>query len=155
MLIGRDQRQRHLRRHYGWQTELDLRALKETLQMGVLRGQTPEMVRKEVWAHLLGYNLLRGLMAEAAKEAGLLPFELSFKGAPQAVNAFAAVLWSAGEEELQELGRRLRAALASHRVGDRPNRCEPRERKRRPKPYPWLKEPRSQARSRLAAAGCG
>jgi Transposase DDE domain len=138
-----------------WWAELDLRALKETLQMGVLRGMSPETVRKEVWAHLLGYNLLRGLMAESAKGVGLLPFELSFKGALQAVNAFAAVLWTAGAGQLEELSRRLRAAVASHRVGNRPNRYEPRQRKRRPKPYPWLKEPRSQARSRLAAATCG
>ena len=53
-----------------WWAELDLRALKETLQMGVLRGVTPAMVRKEVWAHLLGYNLLRGLMAEGLGRRG-------------------------------------------------------------------------------------
>jgi hypothetical protein len=138
-----------------WWAELDLRALKETLQMGVLRGASPEMVRKEVGTHLLGYNLLRGLMAEAAKGAGLLPFEVSFKGALQAVNAFAAVLWTAGAGQLEELSRRLRAAVARHRVGHRPNRYAPRQRKRRPKPYPWLKVPRSQARSRLAATACG
>ena len=65
-----------------WYAEVDLRALKQTMQMDVLRGQTPEMVRKEVWAHLLGYNLLRGLMAEVAKAAGVLPWSLSFKGQP-------------------------------------------------------------------------
>lgn len=138
-----------------WQAELDLRALKQTLQMDVLRGRSPEMVRKEVWAHLLAYNLLRGLMAEAAAEVGLLPVQVSFKGALQAVNAFAAVLWTASGAELEELGRRLREAIGSHEVGDRPNRYEPRRRKRRPKPYPLLNEPRSQARARLAATGCG
>jgi hypothetical protein len=138
-----------------WYAEVDLRALKQTMQMDVPRGQTPQMVRKEVWAHLLGYNLLRGLMAEAAREAGLLPWEVSFKGAMQTVNAFAAVLWAAGEEALGELCSRLRAAVASHRVGDRPNRYEPRRRKRRPKPYPPLDVPRSDARVRLAATGCG
>jgi hypothetical protein len=60
-------------RYYGWQIELDLRSLKQTLQMDILRGQSPEMVRKEIWIHLLAYNLLRGLMARAAAEAGLLP----------------------------------------------------------------------------------
>jgi hypothetical protein len=138
-----------------WYCELDLRALKQTMQVDVLRGQTPGMVRKEVWAHLLAYNLLRGLMAEAAREAGLLPWEVSFKGAMQAANAFAAALWAAGEEALEGLCGRLRAAIASHRVGDRPNRYEPRRRKRRPKPYPLLNEPRSDARVRLAATGCG
>jgi Transposase DDE domain len=138
-----------------WYAGVDLRALKQTPEMDVLRGQTPEMVRKEVWTHLLGYNLLRGLMAEVAKAAGVLPWELSFKGAMQAVNAFAGVLWTAGAEQLEEGCRRPRAAIARHRVGDRPNRYEPRRRKRRPKPYPLLNEPRSQARSRLEAATCG
>jgi hypothetical protein len=137
-----------------WYAEVDLRALKQTMQMDVLRGLTPEMVRKEVWAHLLAYNLLRGLMAQAAQAAGLLPFQLSFKGALQAVQAFAAVLWTAGAAELEELARRLRQAIGSHQVGDRPNRYEPRRRKRRAKPYPLLNESRSQARARLAASGC-
>lgn len=137
-----------------WCAEVDLRALKQTLQMDVLRGQSPEMVRKEVWAHLLGYNLLRGLMAQAAVAAELLPVQLSFKGAVQAVNAFAAVLWSAPAGELAALCRRLREAVASHQVGDRPNRSEPRRRKRRPKAYPLLNEPRACARARLAATGC-
>ena len=134
-----------------WYCELDLRAVKVSMLMDVLRGQSPEMVRKEVWAHLLGYNLLRGLMAGAAREAGVLPWALSFKGTMQAVNAFAAVLWTAGPEQLEELTRRLREVIASHRVGDRPNRHEPRRRTRRPKPYPLLHESRADARARLVA----
>jgi hypothetical protein len=137
-----------------WYAELDLRSLKQALQMDILRGQSPAMVRKEVWAHLLAYNLVRGLMAQAAQAAGLLPVQLSFKGALQAVNAFAAVLWTARAEELEELCRRLRETVASHVVGNRPNRSEPRRRKRRPKPYPLLNEPRHQARARLAATSC-
>jgi hypothetical protein len=138
-----------------WYAELDLRALKQTMQMDILRGQSPEMVRKEVWAHLLAYNLLRGLMARAAEEAGLLPLQVSFKGALQLVQAFAAVLWTAEVEELVEIMRRLREAIRAHRVGDRPNRCEPRRRKRRPKHYPPLNEPRQQARARLGDRSCG
>lgn len=135
-----------------WYAELDLRALKQTLQMDILRGQSPEMVRKEVWAHLLAYNLLRGLLAESALALGRLPWELSFKGALQTVNAFAAVLWTATAEELVTLCQRLVAAILQHRVGQRPNRYEPRARKRRPKKFPPLTEPRQKARARLAAA---
>jgi hypothetical protein len=138
-----------------WYAELDLRALKHTLQMDILRCESPEMVRKEVWAHLLAYNLLRGLMARAAEEAGLLPWQVSFKGTLQTVNAFAAVLWTADVEELTEILRRLREALRSQRVANRPNRCEPRARKRRAKHYPLLNESRQQARNRLEAASCG
>jgi hypothetical protein len=136
-----------------WNAELDLRSLKQTMQMDVLRGQTPEMVRKEVRAHLLAYNLLRGLMARAALSAGVLPLQLSFQGAMQTVHAFAAVLWTARARVLEELVVVVLEAIGSREVGDRPNRCEPRRRKRRPKPYPLLNEPRSQARARLAAAG--
>jgi Transposase DDE domain len=135
-----------------WLAELDLRALKQTLQMDVLRCQSPEMVRKEVWAHLLAYNLVRGLMAQAAREAKVLPVQLSFKGAVQAVNAFAAVWQAARPTDREGVCRRLRAAVAEHRVGDRPNRHEPRARKRRPKEYPLLKHPRGKAR-KLAGKG--
>lgn len=138
-----------------WYAELDLRALKQTMQMDILRCQSPEMVRKEVWAHLLAYNLLRGLMARAAEEAGLLPLQVSFKGSLQMVQAFAAVLWTAEVEELEEIMRRLREAIREHRVGDRPNRCEPRKRKRRAKHYPLLNESRQQARARLGDSSCG
>lgn len=138
-----------------WYAELDLRSLKQTMQMDILRCQSPEMVRKEVWAHLLAYNLLRGLMARAAEEAGLLPLQVSFKGSLQLVQAFAAVLWTAEVEELVEIMRRLREAIREHRVGDRPNRSEPRRRKRRPKHYPLLNEPRQKARDYLGATSCG
>jgi hypothetical protein len=138
-----------------WLAELDLRALKQTLQMDVLRCKTPEMVRKEVWAHLLAYNLVRRVMARAAQEAKLLPVQLSFKAAVQAVNAFAGVAWPAGAKDLEEVWRRLRAVLASQRVGARPNRYEPRARKRRPKEYPLLTVPRDQARARCRSGRYG
>jgi hypothetical protein len=138
-----------------WQAELDLRALKQTLQMDILRCKTPEMVRKEVWAHLLAYNLIRGVMAEAATEGKLLPVQLSFTAALQLVRAFASLVWTADAEQLEDLRRRLRSALREHEVGDRPNRWEPRARKRRPKHYPFLNETRQKARKRMESRRCG
>jgi len=135
-----------------WLAEVDLRALKQTLQLDVLRCKSPELVRKELWAHLLAYNLVRGLMAQAARQAGVLPLQLSFKGAVQAVNAFAAVWQAAKPGERAEVAARLRALVAAQRVGDRPNRSEPRARKRRPKEYALLKHPRDEAR-KLAGKG--
>jgi hypothetical protein len=136
-----------------WFAELDLRAVKATLQMGILRGKTPGMVRKEIWAHLLAYNLIRGLMAQAAAEAGLLPWQLSFAGALQTVVAFAPLAW-AWEQEWEPIGVALRVALREHRVCDRPGRVEPRAQKRRPQHYHLLTEPRDQARSRLIQGRC-
>jgi hypothetical protein len=133
-----------------WQAELYLRSLKTTLKMDILRGKTPEMVRKEVWAHLLVYNAVRTLMAQAARAAAVRPDEVSFAGALQTVNAFLPNLRSAGtEEEAARLLAVLLGAIAQHRVGNRPDRYEPRAVKRRPKNFPKLKEPRAQARRRL------
>lgn len=138
-----------------WYAELDLRALKQTLQLDILRGQTPEMVRKEIWGHLLAYNLIRGQMAEAAREKDLYPVPLSFKGAVQAVKAFAGWLWTAGADEWAAVCQRLREVIASYQLEERPNRVEPRARKRRPKKYPFLNEPRRKKGTRLAEKTCG
>jgi hypothetical protein len=133
-----------------WQAELNLRSLKQSLQMDILRGKTPEVVRKEIWAHFLIYNLVRAVMAEAASQAQGRPDELSFTGALQTVNAFLPELRAAGtREDAQVLWEVLLWAVGEHRVGDRPNRYEPRQVKRRPKTYPPLKEPRARARQRL------
>jgi Transposase DDE domain len=129
-----------------WHAELDLRSLKVTLGMDVLRCLSPEMVRKEVWAHLLAYNLIRTVMAQAAVDSGIPPRELSFQGALQTLTAFAERLLEADGATADELYDWLWLAIASHQVGGRPDRVEPRARKRRPKDYPHLHKPRHQAR---------
>jgi len=75
-----------------WQAELNLRSLKTVMQMDVLRGKTPAMVRKEMWAHFLAYNLIRKVMCQAAEQFGLKPWTISFKGALQTLNASALPL---------------------------------------------------------------
>jgi Transposase DDE domain len=132
-----------------WQAELNLRSLKVVLGLDVLRCLTPAMVRKEIWVHVLAYNLLRTVMAQAAQAQGLEPWQISFKGALQTVLAFADTLADATTEQLPALYPGLLQAVASHRVGDRPDRLEPRKRKRRPKHYPHLTQPREQARAAL------
>ncbi len=132
-----------------WRAEPHLRSLKVVLGMDVLHRLSPEMVRKEVWVHLLTYNLLRTVLAQAAQRHGLEPWQLSFKGALQTVLAFAEALAQASAEALPALYAVLLAAVAGHRVGDRPDRVEPRKRKRRPKHYPYLTQPRDEARKAL------
>jgi hypothetical protein len=129
-----------------WQAELDLRSLKSVMQMDVLRGQTPEMVRKELWVHLLAYNLLRSVMCAAADESGLLVRELSFKGTLQLLNGLSPYLLLSSGEILAGYCQVLFNAVRQHRVGNRPDRFEPRKRKRAAKPYPAMKLPRSQER---------
>ncbi len=132
-----------------WNIELDLRSIKCVMQMDVLRCKTPEMVEKEIWMHVLAYNLIRGMMAKAAKEHDKQPRELSFKGTLQTLTAFQDVLRRATPGEREVLLAAMLEAIASHRVGDRFGRAEPRANKRRPKPQRFLNEPRAVARKRL------
>jgi hypothetical protein len=132
-----------------WNAELDLRSLKQTLQMDVLRCKTPELVRKELWTHILAYNLLRTIIAQAATTHGIEPRSISFKGALQTLEAFQPVIAIQGRRDSEfrrNIYQRLLEAIATHRVADRPDRFEPRRKKRRPKPYDRLMKPRHQAK---------
>ncbi|MCA9068039.1 MAG: IS4 family transposase, partial [Planctomycetaceae bacterium] len=75
-----------------WSQELDIGELKVTLQMDVLRCKTPELVRKEVWTHILAYNLIRTIMAQSANRRGIQPREISFKGTIQILKAFQPLI---------------------------------------------------------------
>jgi Transposase DDE domain len=135
-----------------WHAELDLRSLKQTMQMDVLRCKTPAMVRKELWGHLLVYNLLRAAMAQAALGHGVMPRQVSLQGTRQTLAAFDSLLAQRPSTARAHIVHIVLSAIASHRVGTRPDRYEPRACKRRPKPYPLLRVPRQHARARLATA---
>jgi len=129
-----------------WDGEVDIRSIKSTMKMEILRCKTPAMVHKEIWTHLLAYNLLRTVMAVAASENAVEPREISFKGAKQALTAFAPKLEAARPEQRAGLVDAMLKAVAYHRVGNRPGRWEPRARKRRPKPGARLMQPRCDAK---------
>ena len=131
-----------------WNVELDLRNLKTTTGMDVLSCQTPTMNDKQLWVHLLAYNVIRLLMAQAACNANVDPRSLSFKHTVQLWTEWTARGLSSTNDR-----QRLFASIAQCKVGHRPGRIEPRMRKRRPKPYPWLKVPRAQARRHVIRYG--
>jgi len=135
-----------------WNAELDLRSLKQTLQMGILRCKTPELVRKEIWTHVLAYNLIRTIMAQAATKHGIEPRSISFKGAVQTLEAFQPMIAIQGQHDATLRAcfyMQLLDAIAVHRVADRPDRVEPRLRKRRPKHYGFLRKPRRETKRGL------
>src|SRR5204862_4743464 len=113
-----------------WAGEVDIRSIKSAMKMDILRCKTPEMVRKEIWAHLLAYNLLRTVMAVAASENEIEPREVSFKAAKQIVTAFAPKIEAARPQDRVSLIDAMLRAVAYHRAGNRPGRCEPRPGKR-------------------------
>ena len=120
--------------------------------MDVLRCKAPELVRKEIWTHILAYNLIRTVMAQAASKHDIDPRSISFKGAMQTLAAFQPVIALRGQRDRTfrtGLYQHLLDAVASHRVADRPDRFEPRRRKRRPKPYDRLMKPRHEAKREM------
>jgi hypothetical protein len=129
-----------------WDGEVDIRSIKATMQMRILRCKTPDMVHKEIWAHLLAYNLLRTAMAVAASAHDLEPREVSFQGAKQVLTAFAPKLEAARPEERVGLVEAMLQTMAYYRVRDRPGRWEPRARKRRPERGNRLTQPRRVAK---------
>src|SRR3954465_7146799 len=132
---------------------LDLRSLKQTLQMDILRCKTPELVPKEVWAHVLAYNLIRTVMAQAAARHEIPPRSVSFKGAVQTLEAFRPLLaLGAGRDAAgrRDLCRELLDAIATHRVADRPDRFEPRLKKRRKDYCGWFTKPRAELKRLMA-----
>lgn len=135
--------------HQRWLAELDIRAIKIQLGMDVLRCQSPEMVRREIWTCLLAYNLIRKTILESAKRSELSPRQISFTAAMQKVASSWVSVLVLSEASLALLVEADLEHLARHRVGHRPNRVEPRKVKRRPKPHKLLTEPRDTARAKI------
>lgn len=134
-----------------WNCELDIRSIKQSMHLDILRCKTPEMCAKEIYAHLLAWNLLRGVMTECAKRNGATPRQLSVKGTMQAVESFTpAMMAISGGDTLYDA---MLTTVSSRRVGNRPGRLEPRFKKRRASWDVYMTIPRSQSHRRLAAAG--
>lgn len=135
-----------------WAVELFFRDIKITLGMDVLRCQTPAMVRKEIVMHAIAYNLIRALMQQAAALYHVPIERLSFKGSVDTLRQWTDTLNAAHDKprEQARLFNHLLQILAEDIVPDRPNRAEPRVRKRRPKAYPLMTHSRRDYR--LAAA---
>jgi putative transposase len=137
--------------HQRWLAELDIRTIKCTLGLDVLRCKSPEMVRRELWTGLLAYNLIRQTMLQAAVQAGRSPRQLSFTAALQKIAASWNTILVCQDAAVLLLIEIHLGDLATHQVGDRPDRVEPRAIKRRPKPQRLLMQPRQQARAALLA----
>ena len=120
--------------------------------MGEPRGQTPEMVRKEIWTHALAYDLIRTVMAQAAAGEGAPPREISFKATLQVLEAFRPLIdyqAHCGAGHRAALYELLLRAIAVHRVGDRPDRYEPRMAKRGLRRFDCLSRPRAEIKRRM------
>jgi len=130
--------------------EVNLRSIKTLLKMEMLNCKTPQMVRKELWAHLLAYNLLRALMGKVSQGSGFSVFRLSFQGTRQQFNQMIALLATVAQTIRINLFHQLIETVARDLLPDRPNRREPRVIKQRPKPFPRMMESRIVLKAKLA-----
>jgi len=133
-----------------WDVELDFRHIKTTMQMDVLRGKSPGVVRKEIWAHLLAYNLIRSVMWQAGSAGEVSPRRISFKGTIQHVLSLRDLFVGYSDHHPPDM-QLLLALVAAKQVPYRPGRMEPRVRKRRPKNYRLMTRPRSQLKKAAGA----
>ena len=134
-----------------WNIEVDFRTIKATLEMDVLRCKSQPMVEKEIAVYFLAYNLVRWSMAKAALLAGILPRVLSFTGAKRLLTAFIDQLRRTSSDEIHGLITTVLRCMATLRLPQRPDRIEPRAKKRRPKNLPLLTMPRQVARDLILA----
>ena len=126
-----------------WRVELYFRDIKTTMGMDILKCKTPKMIETELWMKVVAYNLIRAVMMEAAMRHGVLMEDVSFKGTVSTIRSWDMHL------NVQNDGRSLLDTfyamldyIAKDLVPNRPDRIEPRARKRRPKNYQLLNRPR-------------
>jgi hypothetical protein len=132
-------------------TEVNLRHLKTTLKMEMIYAKTPEIVTKDLWMHLLAYNLLRLLMLQSARRTQVNALRLSLQGTRQMFNQFRALFAASRQRERQRLYDSLLLLLGQDLVPLRPDRVEPRVLKRRPKNFPRMQLPRQFLKLKLIA----
>ena len=132
-----------------WEVEINLRNIKETMDMEFLSCKSPEMIRKEIGIHFLAYNIIRIIMAEACEKHDEIPCRISFKGTVQLINSFMPQFFKSTEQENKMLYYEMLKSIIKNKIGNRPGRVEPRAVKRRPKAIPLLSRPRAVEKVRL------
>jgi len=134
-----------------WEIEVDFYHIKIAMGMDVLRGRTPDVIRKEIWMHLIAYNLTRSVMWETSKTRAVSPLRISFKGAIQQMAARSDLYSVYGNVRKLSAYDSLLDSIAGQIVPHRPFRFEPRSRKRRPKNYRLMTRPRAELKAAIGA----
>ena len=127
-----------------WLIEVDLLFIKKVMDLEILKGKTPDIIRKEFYAGLIAYNLLRAVIAQSAVYCGLKARRISFTGALQTLHAFREKMSSAVSGVFASLYKAMLRAIGRHKIGNRPGRQEPRRVKRKMKQFPALNKPRKE-----------
>ncbi len=139
---------------FRWNSELDIRSIKQSLNLAHVRSKSPEMVRKELWTTMLGYNLIRTTAAAAAVLHNTQPRQISFTSTCQYVLASWMLISCdlIAADCMKGYCRRMLSQIAECEVANRPGRLEPRVLKRRRHGYKLMQEPRAVLRAKLQNA---
>lgn len=129
-----------------WKVELFIRDIKTTMRMDILRCKTPDMVHKELTLFIIAYNLIRILIWEAILKKGIDPLRISVAGTIAIINQWAPMLATIEMEEVKAyLIKRMMELIAAEILPERSNRSrQPRAKKRRPKNFQLLTQPRNE-----------
>ena len=139
---------------FRWNSELDIRSIKSSMNLSHVRCKSPEMVRRGVWTTILGYNLIRTTAAGAALLHGRQPRQISFTSTCQYVLASWMTL-SMGLIATSSLSSDLSLMfqqIAACEVANRPGRFEPRVLKRRRHGDKLTQQPRAVLKTQLQNA---
>ena len=132
-----------------WHLEINLKSIKEIMNMDMLSCKTPDMARKEIGIHFLAYNFIRIIMAEACVQYNVIPNQVSFKGTVQLLNKFMPHFINSNNKQNKLMYTELLKNIVKNRIGNRPGRIEPRRVKKRPKPFDTLNRPRFVEKAKL------
>jgi len=139
---------------FRWNAELDIRAIKQNLNLNHVRCKSPEMVRRELWTTLLAYNLVRTTAAASAVLHHKRPRQMSFTGTCQYILASWNDLARGriAPENITDHCLTMLSKIAECEVANRPGRIEPRVLKRRRHGYKLMQQPRAVLKAQLQNA---
>jgi hypothetical protein len=132
-----------------WHLEINLKYIKDTMNMDVLSCKTPDMVKKEIGIHFLAYNFIRIIMAEACVQYNAIPYQVSFKGTVQLLNKFMPHFIKSSSKQNKMMYVEMLKKIVKNKIGNRQGRIEPRRVKKRPKPFDTLNRPRFIEKAKL------
>jgi hypothetical protein len=132
-----------------WEMEVHLNSIKTTMSMDTLSCKTPEMARKEIGVHLLAYNIIRKLIAAACIQEEAQPWSVSFKATLQLLNQVTPYLAFLSNKKRNHIFFQMLELIVKNKVGNRPDRVEPRARRLRSSPYPMLRNSRKEEQQKL------
>ena len=137
-----------------WDIELCFDDIKTTMGMEFIRAKSPEMAQKMIQMYAIAYNLIRITINKAAKLKSKASHRISFKGAIDSIKCYCAQLAATPPGKRSKVIQKLLEVVAEEVLPDRPNRIEPRVRKRRPKNFPLMTKPRDVLKAEILKQMC-